>query len=86
MRMFVVAVRDSAALAFGTPVFVAALGQALRSFGDEINRKPAEGDLAKHPDDFELWHVADYDTETASFSPAEGGQRVLARGKDLVQA
>lgn len=85
MKRFVCAVYDSAALAFGSPFFVPALGAALRSFGDEVNRKAQDNQLALHPDDFALHVLAMFDDESGLFESVEGGPRVLARGKDLQQ-
>lgn len=80
MRLCVVSVFDSAAQAFGRPVFVAAPGQALRSFQDEVNK--GEGDLSKHPEDFTLYQLGWFDDNSGQFdtdSPA-----VLMRGKDAI--
>lgn len=77
----VVAVRDSAMNAFGRPLFVPALGIALRSFTDEVNRKDGENQMHAHADDFELWHLAEFDESDGKFMPVD--VRMLARGKDV---
>lgn len=82
MRQAVVAVFDRAAQIFGRPFFVAAPGQAIRSFTDEVNRSDSErGEFSKHPDDFDLWLLCYYDDVLGSF---EGEQTMLVRGKDVV--
>lgn len=50
------------------PVFVPHLGQAIRSFGDECRRKEPGNVLATHPEDFELWHIGEYDDITGTFA------------------
>lgn len=77
----VVAVRDSAMFAFGRPLFVPSLGVALRSFTDEINRNAPDNQMFAHPEDFELWHLAEFDETTGVFTTVE--TRVLTRGKDV---
>lgn len=82
MRQVVVAVFDRAAQLFGRPFFVAAAGQAVRSFSDEVNRKDDQrGEFARHPDDFDLWQLALYDDNAGEF---ESAQKILVRGKDVL--
>lgn len=77
----VVAVMDRALLAFGRPVFVPAVGAAVRSFADECNSK--ESELGKHPEDYELFHLAVFDDVIGRFDnfPVP---KLLTRGKDLI--
>lgn len=82
MKQAVVAVLDRAANLFGRPFFVAALGQAIRSFSDEVNRRDADrSEMGKHPEDFDLYVLAWYDDAVGSF---ELDHRILTRGKDVV--
>lgn len=82
MKQAVVSVFDRAAQLFGRPFFVAAKGQALRSFTEEVNRKDeGRSDFAKHPQDFDLYLLAFYDDETGQFS--QEGQ-LLVRGVDVL--
>lgn len=83
MVLFVCAMFDSATQAYGRPIFVNAPGQAMRSFQDEINRPAADNDLNKHPDDFELWHLANYDDTHGTFTSS--APVLLMRGKDAVK-
>jgi hypothetical protein len=82
MKLKTCAVFDSAIQAFGQPIFVPHLGAAMRSFNDEINRKGENNPLNQHPDDFELYFLAEYDDETGTFSNDEP-KRLLTRGKDV---
>lgn len=81
MRLQVVSVLDRATAAYGRPVFVQAIGQAMRSFTDEANNK--ESDIGKHPDDYDLYHLGDWDDVSGRFSNFEEPKH-LVRAKDLV--
>jgi len=81
MTTFVVAVFDSAMQAFATPMFVPAVGVAVRSFSDEVRRKSDKNVLSMHPEDFELVELGMYDEQTGNF--INGAPRVLIRGKDV---
>jgi len=85
MKRAVCAVFDSAVQSYGQPFFVPAVGAALRSFVDEVNRKAPDNNLAFHPEDFVLFHLADFDDETGEFVPTDRGIVSLARGKDVIQ-
>lgn len=78
----VVAIRDRAIDAFGQPAFVPTLGAAVRGFGDEVNNR--ESALNAHPEDYDLYHLADFDNESGKFQQLEQ-PRQIAIGKDLVQ-
>lgn len=82
MRYKIVSVRDRAIDTFGQPVFVASLGGAIRSFGDEIKRVDPNNNMNKHPEDYDLFHIGEYDDETAEFFPQRPTQ--IAVGKDYV--
>lgn len=81
MKLQIFAVRDVATDQFGTPMFLVSSGQAIRSFGDEVNRSSAENQLYQHPDDFELFALGEYDTATAVFSTVPPAQ--VATGRQL---
>lgn len=75
----VVSVRDSAVEAFYPPTFVQAIGLAVRSFGDEVRKE--ESALHAHPEDYELFLVGEFDTDSGSLLPLPNPER-LARGVD----
>lgn len=81
MRYIVVAVRDRAADAYGVPVFVASLGQGIRSFSDEVNRDAEGNAMAAHPDDFDLYSLGTYDDATGNFECSIPKQ--VCVGKDV---
>ncbi|UDN67605.1 nonstructural protein [robinz microvirus RP_71] len=63
----VIATRDIVANVYSTPMFVPHIGQAIRSFGDECQRKEKGNILAEHPEDFELYLLGTYNDEIAEF-------------------
>lgn len=67
MKYVVVSVRDVAAKAYGRPMFVASVGQAIRSFQDEINRQSQDNVMYMHPEDFELFELGTFDEENGQF-------------------
>lgn len=83
MRYKIVAIRDRAIDTYGTPFFVASHGQAIRSFGDEINRASDNNNLNKHPEDFDLFALGEYDDQTGEFDAVRPLQ--IAVGKDQVR-
>lgn len=64
--LYVCTVKDRALDAFGRPFFVPSVGVAERSFMDEL-RNP-ESELAKHPEDYDLYLLGTYDDATGLFN------------------
>lgn len=77
----VCAVRDSAVNAFLRPFYVPALGAAVRGFTDEVNRSDSE--MGKHPEDYELFELGEFNEETATFLMLDK-PRSLGRAKDFI--
>lgn len=78
----IVALKDTAARVFGMPFVVQAAAQAVRSLRDEVNSKESTSDVARHPDDFELYEIATFDEDNAIVEAIEP-IRMIARAKDL---
>lgn len=85
VKRYVCAVWDSAAGAYGQPFFVPALGSAIRSFTDEVNRKAPDNALNMHPEDYTLHVLATFDDERGIFESDADTFRVLTRGKDVAR-
>jgi len=81
MKHVVVAVRDRAADTFGRPFFVAAVGAAIRSFSDEVNRADKDNQLFNHPEDFDLYEIGTFDDDSGDLVAVK--PRMVAVGKDL---
>lgn len=56
------AVFDKKAVAFANPFFYHQKGQALRGFEDAVN--DPQSPLSKHPEDFSLWHIGEWNDIT----------------------
>lgn len=81
-KLYMVCVRDRALGAFLRPFSVPALGAALRSFQDEVNR--ADGEICKHPDDYDLYHLGEFDDITGALTAVSPPVQI-AIGKQLVK-
>nr|QJB20516.1 MAG: nonstructural protein [Microvirus sp.] len=66
MKMIVCSIFDRGVAAYGRPFFVPHTNAALRAFGDEVNN--AQSDLFKHPADYDLFELGEYDDADGSFS------------------
>lgn len=84
MLHFVVCVKDRAAEVFNRPFFVAHRNVAIRDFTDEVNRSAADNQLNKHPDDFDLYLLGQYDDNTGQFNM--DAPTVLVRAKDVISS
>ena len=65
MILKVFSVYDSKVEAYMTPFFMHSKGQAIRSFMDTIADSNTQ--FAKHPEDFTLFLLGDYDDQTGKF-------------------
>jgi hypothetical protein len=83
MLLYIVAVKDRAADVFNRPFFVPHRNVAVRDFTDEVNRASADNALNKHPDDFDLYLLGQFDDSNGAFI-REGSPTVLVRAKDVV--
>lgn len=83
MKLLMCSVRDSAANAYHRPFCVNAAAQAIRSFGDEVNRVDPNNEMNRHPEDYELYAVGEFDDETATVTGKL--PTMLVRAIDLIQ-
>lgn len=67
MRYTVCSVYDEAAQCFGRPIFAPAIGAAVRSLADEVNRSSPDNQMFLHPADFKLFHLGLFDDSTGLF-------------------
>jgi hypothetical protein len=68
MKMQLVSVYDRATQAYGRPMYLQSTGQAIRSFSDEVNRDAADNQLFGHPDDFDLYHLGEWDDNSGRYT------------------
>lgn len=76
MKMQIVVIRDIKANVHQIPIYTHNIGAAIRSFGDECQRDAPDNILHKHPEDFELWWLGEYDDETGSHDTEADGRTV----------
>lgn len=86
MKLEMMAVKDRALDAFMRPFFAQTVNQAIRMFQDEINNP--QGDMFKHVDDHDLWHLGTWDDNTGYMAqePNSSEQTVIkqvAIGKNM---
>ena len=62
--LLVFAVKDTAVGQFLRPWFVPHKALAVRAFSDEVNRQSDDNPLWKHPKDFDLFLIGQYDEDT----------------------
>lgn len=77
----VYAIHDAKAKDYGTPVFSENDATAFRSFGDWL-KDPAQY-IGKHPEDFDLFCLGEYDSSTGDIVGISLGPRLVAKGVDL---
>lgn len=65
----VFSVKDDKAAAFALPFFLPRMEVALRSFRDAV--KNPEHDMHRHPEDYALYCIGEYDDATGALQPCE---------------
>ncbi|QXP44270.1 MAG: nonstructural protein [Arizlama microvirus] len=65
MVLKVFSILDAKAKVYSNPFFMPQIGQALRGFGDLVNGE--KSDVSKHPEDYSLYQVGEYDDEAGMF-------------------
>lgn len=68
MRLSIFAVKDRQIGAFMTPFFLSSVGQAIRSFSDEVNRESADNIMYRHPQDFDLYELGVFESDSGEFT------------------
>lgn len=82
MKMQVMAIFDKALGAYMRPWFAQAIGQATRMFQDELAN--TQGDMHKHPEDYNLYHLGEWDDQQGTFENYTGGSpKLVITGANL---
>lgn len=68
MKLKLYSVFDAKAAFFGVPVFDMNDATAVRRFSDQVNSDNPDNQWAKHPEDFSLFRVGEYDSLTGKLS------------------
>lgn len=82
MRQIICAVFDVAAEVYGRPIFTGAVGLAVRSFTDEVNRIAPDNAMHTHAADFALYQLGVFDDNTGLFETAQ--PKRLCVGSDVL--
>lgn len=77
----IAAIKDRAADAYLRPIFTNTAGQAIRIFQDEVNRNAEDNIMYKHPEDFDLYLLGEYDDSTGLLTAKERPEQI-AIGKN----
>ncbi|AXH74423.1 MAG: nonstructural protein [Microviridae sp.] len=85
MIRHMVSVFDSAAQIYGQPFFVTAIGAAIRSFTDEVNRIADDNQLYHHTSDFTLYEIGTFD-DVAGVLLVQDKPRLITRAVDVKNA
>lgn len=83
MKLTLVAIKDTKIGAYQQPACVAALGAAIRAFEDATSNPEKNSDISRHPADFELWKLGEYDDATGIITQ-ENCPQFIQGGKDHV--
>jgi len=81
MKMAVLAVRDIKTDQFSNPMFTPSIGSGQRAFTDAVNNQDKDNQLYLHPEDFELYELGTYDTQTGLFDT--GSPKQLTVGSNV---
>lgn len=76
-------VRDGKALAFLQPFYSVSSGSAIRAFDDTVNATDGN-QIAKHPEDYVLYEIAEFDDCTGEFKCCTP-LKLLGSGVDFVK-
>lgn len=84
MELQIIATRDIVANVYSIPMFVPTIGGAVRAFSDECSREDPKNALWQHPEDYELWHLGEWDDNAGTILLYEGKDRKqLATGANF---
>lgn len=76
---------DSAANMFNRPFYVPHIAMATRSFRDQVNKPDETNELYRHPEDFALYSLGQFEEETATFE-LHARPELIIRAKDIKDA
>jgi hypothetical protein len=69
---------DHTAQVFLNPLSFINDGDAIRWFGTVVNNKEEQTNISKHPEQFTLYRLADYDDKLGIYSPADEEKEKIA--------
>lgn len=81
MNVNIYSIFDSAAKAYGRPLFLKTDGLAMRVFVDAVNSLE-DSDIRNHPEQFTLFKIGEFDDSTGTLS-TEAPPVLLAKGHEV---
>lgn len=75
--LMIVACKDAAVGTFMRPWFCRSKPEAVRLFGDVVNRSEGENQIAQHPDDYSLWYLAEFDENTGQIVGVSSPEKIV---------
>lgn len=82
MKLTICSVQDKKAQAWMNPLFFQSSEQGIRSFGDAVN--DASSDFGKHPEDYVLFKLGEFDQRTGEITLL--GPEALVLGSNLLRS
>ena len=77
MKHAMMVVRDIKVEAYGQPFCTPSVGIGIRSFTDAVNNPQKDSDISKHPGDFDLFHLGNYDDNTGQIEQFQMPKHIL---------
>lgn len=69
MKLNLYSVFDSKMASFGHPYATQRDEAAIRSFSDAVNNPAKENDWYRHPEDYSLYRIGEFDNDSAKLTP-----------------
>jgi len=66
MKLMIYSIFDNVAQVYNRPYYMVNSGMATRSFTDEVNRPSDDNPMYKHPNDYDLYLLGEFDDETGT--------------------
>lgn len=83
-KLIMFSIRDDVVGAFNRPYCMLSRGQAVRSFQDEVTRPDDNNPMYKHPADYAMYQLGEFDEESGKISLFEVPELII-RGSDCVK-
>lgn len=75
MKQKAYSIRDQKSEIFNLPFFAKTHGEAERNFGAVVNDEKTV--VGQHPEDFDLYHIGEYDDNLGQFEPLDTPQVII---------
>lgn len=83
-KVQIYSIYDKTAKTYNRPMEIINKGKAMQVFQAMVNEKEKQSDLSRWPDQFSLYHIADFDNETGKLDAFTEPQHI-ANGVEVLQ-